>query len=155
MSESAERSKWGRVKFGNGRWPAMAVAAPIGVVIGFALSMVAVWADIAGPNPVLGAAVFTLCLAVLTTFLAYIVVVDRSTMEGTSAQPEESIESRWYLKAAAGAQTDVIAAAAVATLVISLVPFGAELDPRIALVGVIGVSFASFSVRHHVLRRAA
>jgi len=155
MTEPHSRTKWGRTKLGNGRMPAMALAAPSGLVVGFGLSLVAVATGIAGPNPLLGAAVFTLCLAVPATLLVWVLLVDRSTLQGAAERAEESIESRWYVSAAAGAQTDVIGAAALAALLISVVPSGSELDPRIALLGVIAVSFVSFALRYQVVQRRA
>jgi hypothetical protein len=155
MIENNSRTKWGRARIGSGRVPAMAIAIPCGLVLGFLLSLVAVWAGIAGPNPVVGGAAFTLCLAVPATMLVWVLVLDRSTLQGAADLPEESIESRWYTKAAAGAQTDVILLAGLAVLVLTLLPWGAELDSRVVLGGVIGASFLSFSIRYQVLRRTA
>ncbi|MFG6475613.1 hypothetical protein ACFXP7_04420 [Microbacterium sp. P06] len=155
MSATADRTKWGRVKFGAGRLPAMAVSVPLGLVLGAALGAVAVWAGIAGPIPALGGAAFAVCLAVPAVMLIWVLVVDRSTLEGASDQPEESIESRWYLQAAAGAQTDVILVASLGALALTLLPWGGQLDARVVLLGIIGASFVSFSLRYLVLRRKA
>ncbi|RUQ97642.1 hypothetical protein [Labedella endophytica] len=155
MTGDDHRTKWGRSKIGSGRVPAMAIAIPFGVVIGFLLSLVAVWAGIAGPDPIVGAAAFALCLAVPATMSVWVLVLDRSSLEGAAELPEESIESRWYTKAAAGAQTDVILLAGIAALALTLLPGGSGADPRIVLLGVIGASFVSFSIRYQVLRRTA
>ena len=149
------RTRWGRTKIGSGRVPAMAIATPSGLVLGFLLSLVAAWAGITGPYPVVGVTVFTLCLAVPATMLVWVLVLDRSTLQGAAEQPEESIESRWYTRAAAGAQTDVILLAGLAVLVLTLLPGGAGIDARVVLGGVIGASFLSFSIRYQVLRRTA
>lgn len=155
MIETQTRTKWGRVKFGTGRIPALKIAIPCGLALGFVLAFVAVWVGLAGPNPLVGGAAFALCLAVPATLLVWVLVVDRSTLQGAAEQSEESIESKWYQQAAAGAQTDVIVAACLGALILSLVPSGADMDPRIVLVGVIGVSFLSFALRYQLLRRKA
>lgn len=153
MDALKARTKWGRAKLGNGRIPAMAIAVPGGLLFGCVLALVAVWVGAAGPNPLLGWTVFTLCLTVPGAMLAWVLVLDRSTLQGAAEQPEESVESRWYLRAAAGAQTDVIMLAGVGVLVLTFVSAGIDLDPRLVLAGVIGVSFVSFAIRYQLLRR--
>ncbi len=155
MSEAQARTKWGRAKVGRGQIPAMKIAIPCGLMLGSALGMVAVWAGIAGPNPLIGGAAFVLCFAVPATMLVWALLVDRSTLQGAPNQPEESIESGWYQRAAAGTQTDVIMAAVIGVLVLSLVPSGSSVDPRFVLGGVIGVSFLSFAIRYQLLRLKA
>lgn len=56
MSDSTERTKWGRVKFGSGRLAAMAVAIPSGLLAGVALGVAGVWSGLAEPVSLLGVA---------------------------------------------------------------------------------------------------
>lgn len=153
MSDSTERTKWGRVKFGSGRLAAMSVAIPSGLLAGVALGVACVWSGLAAPVSLLGVAALAVCLAMPVVMLVWVLVVDRSTLQGAAERSEESIEARWYARAAAGAQTDVIFVAAVSALVLTLVPGGEEIDARLALLGVVAASFLSFSLRYQVLRR--
>lgn len=153
MRESADRTKWGRVKFGSNRLSAMAVAIPSGALVGAAVGVAGVWSGLAGPMPLLGAAALAVCLAMPMVLLVWVLIVDRSTLQGTAKEQEESIEARWYTQAAAGAQTDVIFAASVSAFALTLIPVGVQIDARLVLLGMIAASFLSFSFRYQVLRR--
>jgi hypothetical protein len=155
MSENTERTKWGRTKFGSGRRSAMAIAIPCGLLVGIAMGVVGAMSGLTGPAPWLGAVVFALCLAVPVVLLVWVIIVDRSTLQGAAKDPEESIESRWYTQAAAGAQTDVILAASLGAFVLTLMPGSGQIDARLVLLGVIAASFLSFSLRYQLLRRKA
>jgi hypothetical protein len=155
MSESTDRTKWGRVKFGSGRLPAMVLAIPSGALAGAAMGMVCALSGLAGPTPLLGAAAFAVGLAVPAVLLVWVLVVDRSTLQGTTKQPEESIESRWHTRAAAGAQADVVFAASIGAFVLTLIPVDGQIDARLVLLAVVAVSLLSFSFRYQVLRRKA
>lgn len=147
---TGERTTWGRASIGSGRMPAMAIAVPLGVLLGVALGFVALWAGVAGPYPVLGVAVFALCLSLPSTALVYVLVVDRSTMRGAVERPEESVESRWYEKAAAGALTDVVLLAGLAVMFMAFVE--TSLDDTLILGAVVVVAMLSFAIRFAIAR---
>lgn len=153
MSEVKTRTKWGRAKFGNRQIPAMRIAIPCGLVLGIILSLVAVWNGIAGPNKLLGGTVFAVCLTIPATMLVWALVVDRSSLQGAVDLPEQSIESQWYQQAAAGTQLDVILAAILGILALSIFPSGNNADPKLILGGVIAISIASVAIRYQLLRR--
>lgn len=151
--ETTARTRWGRLKGRRASTSAMAVALPAGLVLGVALAAAAFAAGITGPVPLLGAAVFALCFAVPSVMLVWVLVVDRSTLEGVSDRSEESIEARWHVEASAGAQLDVVVGASLAAVLLTVVPSATGVDARLVLVGVIGLSFVSFALRYQVLRR--
>lgn len=153
MSISATRTKWGRTKFGDGRLPAMVIAIPGGLVLGAVLGAAAVWAGVAGPRPVLGGIVFALCLTSPGILAVYVLVADRDTMTGAIERPGESVESRWYDRAAAGALTDVVTLAGLSALFLVFVPSPPNPEPGLVPVAVIGIAFASFAIRYLLLRR--
>lgn len=130
----------------------MAVAAPAGVLLGVALALAAVWLGVAGPNPVVGGAAFALCLSVPAAGLVYVAVVDRSTLRGAVERPEESVESKWYGRAAAGALTDVVLLAGVGAMLVSFLD--TALDDALLLGAVVAVAMLSFAVRYALARRA-
>lgn len=147
------RTKWGRSKLGGGRVPAMGVAIPAGLALGAVLGLVAVWLGVAGPDPVIGGTVYAVLLALPTTSLVYVLVVDRTTMVGATERPEESVESGWYDRAAAGAFSDIVIVAGLGATALAFIPADLSVDPMLLLVGVIIVSFASFALRYLLLQR--
>lgn len=152
MADQSVRTKWGRTTFGGGRFPAMTVAIPCGLVIGALLGLLAASLGAGGSSPALVGTVFALCLAAPSTMLVYVCVVDRSTMEGAAERPEESVESGWYDKAAAGALTDIVLVAGVIATVLAFIPTKFSLDPGLLLAGVIGLAFVSVAARYLLQR---
>lgn len=153
MTIQQMRTKWGRSRFGSGRTPAMAIAVPAGLLLGAASGALSVFAGIAGSNPLLGGLIFALCLTMPAIALVYVVVVDRRTLEGATDRPEESVESGWYDRAAAGAFTDVIVVAGVGATVLAFLPVELLVDLKLVLPTTIAVCFASFGIRYLILKR--
>lgn len=152
MVDQGVRTKWGRTTFGAGRYPAMAVALPCGIVLGALLGVLAALLGVGGSDPALVGAVFAVCLAFPSTMLVYLLVVDRSTMTGAADRPEESVEAGWYEKAAAGALTDIVLAAGATATVLSFIPEKFALDPGLMLAGVVASAFVSVAVRYLLQR---
>lgn len=148
MTEQTVRTKWGRTTFGGGRFSAAAIAIPCGVMIAVLLGVVTASFSGGASSPALVGAVFALCLAVPSTLLVYVLVVDRSTMQGATDRPEESVESGWYDKAAAGALTDLVLLAGVTGTVLAIIPTKFPVDASLVLAGVVGVAFASVALRY-------
>lgn len=145
--ETAPRTRWGRTKFAAGRWPAMIVAIPVGLVLAAALGGLTLLTGIAeGPQPFLVASVTALVLAWGLIGLVWAVIVDRSTLRGALDRPEESVESRWLESSMSGAFSDTILLAGLATAAIALT--GVKLDAVWVLVAVICFAFFSTAVRY-------
>ncbi|UWX98435.1 hypothetical protein N2K95_07265 [Arthrobacter zhaoxinii] len=147
------RTKWGYAKFGTGRVPAPAIAVPGGLVLGAAGGLLAILAGVAGSHPALGFWVFAACLAMPATLLIYLVVVDRDTLEGALERPDDSVESGWHDKAAAGSFTDLVLVLGIAATVLAFIPRDFPVDLKLALPAVLVLGFASFGTRYLVLRR--
>lgn len=128
----------------------MAIAVPVGLVMGAGLGWLAVVAQIAGPSPWLGGLVFAAGLSVPSTALVFVLIVDRETMQGAEARPEESIEASWHYRAASGAFMDLVALLGVAALVTSFVPV--DLPVQVVLGGALLLAMAAFGVRFLVAR---
>jgi hypothetical protein len=152
MTDQGVRTKWGRTTFGAGRYPAMAIALPCGIVIGALLGVLAAVLGVGGSSPVLVGAVFAVCLAPPSAMLVYLFVVDRSTLTGAAERPEESVEAGWYEKAAAGALTDIVLVAGITATVLSFIPEKFVLDPGLLLAGVVALAFVSVAVRYLLQR---
>jgi hypothetical protein len=153
MTVRRTRTKWGRTKFGTGRTPAMAVAIPCGLILGAALGGLSVLAGITDSNPVLGGLVFALCLTMPAIALVYVLIVDRNTLEGAAERPEDSVESGWYDRAAAGSFTDLILVLGVGSTILAFIPRDLPIDLKFVLPVIIAVCFASFGSRYLILRQ--
>ncbi|MCC9174887.1 hypothetical protein [Arthrobacter sp. zg-Y179] len=153
MSVAPTRTKWGYAKFGTGRVPAAAVAVPGGLALGAAGGRLAVLAGISGSNPALGFWVFAACIAMPAVALVYVLVVDRNTLIGATERPDDSVESGWIDKAAAGSFMDLILVLGAAATVLAFIPRELVVDLKLVLPAVIALGFASFGIRYLVLQR--
>lgn len=146
LAQTDRRSRWGRVKFGGGRRAALWFAVPIGVVLAVGTAALAVLTGSAGPRPFLGGVVIALVTVSPWIGLAWAFVVDRESLRGAVADPEQSVESVWYDKAASGAFTDVLLITGLGTTAIALA--GIEISTVLALAAVLLVAMCSFGVRY-------
>ncbi|MBY6538951.1 hypothetical protein HQ325_09720 [Rhodococcus sp. BP-349] len=145
------RSRWGRTTFDDGRYPALWAAAPFGAVAALAIAAALVLTDSAGPRPAVGAvAAFVVCLWPCVG-LAWVVLVDRNTLRGAPADPEHSVESAWYDRAAGGAFTDLLLITGLGTAGLAISGTDVSAVPALGLVLV--VAMGSFGLRYQLARR--
>lgn len=146
-----DRTRWGRVKFGSGRLSALAVAAPIGLALAVGLGAVAAVTGAAGPRPLLGG----IAMAPVTVWpflgLVWALIVDRQTLRGATPNPEQSVESAWYERAASGAFSDTLLITGLGTAALAVT--GLDVPVLIPLIAVLLVSMGSFGIRYLVLQR--
>ena len=111
------------------------------------------WAVNPAPNPALLGIVIAAASLPIGTVLGWVLLVDRTSLEGAVARPEESVESVWLDRAMAGALTDAMAAIGLAAGAIAVsgkdVPAGAVL---IVLWFLVALDVAA---RYLLLRRQA
>ncbi|MGM1029706.1 MAG: hypothetical protein ACQEWM_07505 [Actinomycetota bacterium] len=150
-SGTAATSMWGRARIGGRRHSALLIAVPIGIVLALGVGALAAWFGAAGRDPLAGAVAFALATVWPLVALAWILVVDRTTIRGALDRPEESVESAWIDAASQGAFRDTlgIAGLGAAALFVS----GAEVPGSFALLAVVVVMMASFGIRYLVARR--
>ncbi|MFT4279793.1 hypothetical protein [Microbacterium sp.] len=150
-SAAQERSRWGRVKFGSRRLSALVVAAPIGLVLAVGIGAVAALTGAAGPRPLLGG----IAMAAVTVWpclgLVWALIVDRQTLRGATPNPEQSVESAWYDRAASGAFSDTLLITGLGTAGLAIT--GLDVPVLIPLIAVLLISMGSFGIRYLVLQR--
>jgi hypothetical protein len=151
MSIADARTRWGRVKLGDGRLPALWTALPFGIVLAVALAGVVVMTGEAGPRPAVGAIAVAAVTIWQCTGLVWAMIVDRNTLQGATANPEQSIESAWYERAAAGAFSDILLITGLGTAAIAFT--GIEVPTLVALPGVIIVAAGSLAIRYFAQQR--
>lgn len=147
----ANRTKWGRVQFGGGRFPAMVVAIPGGVALAALTGVIAATLGFGGDRPWLGGTVLACCLIMPFVALIWVLVVDRMTLQGATDRPEESIENTWFTEASSGSYFDIIAVVGIAAAITTF----ADVDVQINLVlaAVIGFGMMSFCARYLLISR--
>ena len=150
MHDQQVRTPWGTTK--RGGFPALGVAIPAGLALAAALGVVAAAMGATESNPMLGGVVFALGLALPLVALVYAVVVDRGTIKGAADRPEESVESGWYDRAAAGAFTDLVLLAGAGATILAFIPANFPVDLKLVLPAVVLACFASFGIRYLLLR---
>jgi len=130
----------------------MAIAVPLGLILGAAGGWLAVLAGVVEQNPLLGFIVFASCLTLPGVLLAFVLVVDRKTLEGATETPNDSIESGWYDKATSGSFTDLLLILGVASAILSFIPADFPVDLKLVLPAVLAAGALSFGIRYLVLR---
>lgn len=141
------RSKWGKVRVGS-RWiGAVPPAIALGILATAVLAAMVAALGLVPDYPV-AAGVAT---APSLSALSWVLLVDRSTLEGATDRPEDSVEASWYEKAASGAFTDILLVTGLGCTALAFAPI--EVEGLHALMAVILVAFASFGVRYAVQRR--
>ena len=95
------QNRFGRIKPDG--VPVLRLAAPIGVAAAAGIGA-ALWFAFpqmhGGTNAWIGIAVAGACFAPVMVALAWVLLVDRSTIPGAIAHPEHSVENSWYDQAA-------------------------------------------------------
>lgn len=145
------RTAWGRVRFGARSLPAMASAIPVGILLAILVSAAAALAGFAPQRPLLGAVVVAALMVLPMCALAWAFLVDRDSLKGAAPRPEESVESRWYDAAAAGAFHDLLIFSGLGAAVLFLTPL--EIDGSVGLLAVTILAMLSTGVRYTVNRR--
>ena len=142
------RSRWGRsARLGGGSGRLILVSLVAGVVIalliGAASYGLASSQGDAGPRfPAVTGAVMAASALPVGAALAWLFLVDRTTLRGAVRDTEETIEGRWLEKAQSGAFGDLLVVLGLGTFVVAL----AGWQPSLPLVGAGLLLFAGASV---------
>lgn len=145
MSVEDTRSKWGRARFGGRTSHLMAASLAIAVLVSAALG----WLFMVlrnGDRPLLAFGIMAAFTLPIAAVLAWVVLVDRSTIPGALKKPEDSVESVWYDKAASGAFTDILLVGGLGCAALTFL--GTEGTAGLVLGGVVAFAMLDFGVRY-------
>lgn len=143
-------STFGRTRSGRSPWP---IAIGSGAAAAALIAAVA-WALNPGQGALLAAVLFATTVPI-TTAGAWALVVDRATLRGAVARPDDSVETAWLNQASSSAFFDLIMVGGLAAGAVSLIPGLASIPAWQALIGVTLIGMADFGVRLLVLSRRA
>ncbi|QOR70780.1 hypothetical protein IM660_00150 [Ruania alkalisoli] len=147
-----ERLRWGRSQWGRTRPAAWWHAAPLGIVLTVILSIAFSLIGFDAEQRRLALGIGLLCFTGPALALAWIVVVDRSTIRGAVDRPEETVENIWWDKATQHTLYDVVVVIGVGAAVLSLT--GWEVTAVTALMALAGLIAADVAIRYVLARRA-
>lgn len=153
MDESTTtRSRWGRARFGGGSAALWGASLMIGVVISGCLGGLFVALN-PTERPLLAFALVLAGTLPVAAAVGWVLLVDRSTIAGAIAKPEDSIESDWYEKAASGAFHDVLIVGGLGAAAFSL----AQIEAPVGLVLAAAILFIMLdcAARYLWLKRSA
>lgn len=94
------RSRWGRSRLGGGTAALITASLAIGAAVSSGLGLLAQATLPDRGQPWLLFAVFAVVTLPVTSIGAWALLVDRSTITGAVDDPDESVENRWYERAA-------------------------------------------------------
>ena len=151
------RSRWGRSsRLGGGSGRLILVSLVAGVVIalliGAASYGLASSQGDAGPRfPAVTGAVMAASALPVGAALAWLFLVDRTTLRGAVRDTEETIEGRWLEKAQSGAFGDLLVVLGLGTFVVALA--GRQLSLPLVGAGLLLFAGASVAVRYALQKR--
>ncbi|QUW18274.1 hypothetical protein [Agrococcus sp. Marseille-Q4369] len=148
---SAPQSTIGRARFGGGTSALVLVSLLIGLAISSGLGGLYAWIGETGEAWVRFAIVAVVTLPV-SAMLPWALLVDRSSLKGSIERPEDSIESRWYAKAAEGTMHDVLITVGIGAALFSFTQL--QVNTGILLIVLGTMVMADFGVRYQLAKRA-
>lgn len=119
------RSRWGRSsRLGGGSGRLILVSLVAGVVIALLIGaasygLASSQGDADPRFPAVTSAVMAASALPVGAALAWLFLVDRTTLRGADTNPEESIEGRWYEKATSGAFHDTLVVVGLGAAILS------------------------------------
>ena len=151
------RSRWGRSsRLGGGSGRVILVSLVAGVVIALligaaAYGLASSQGDADPRFPAVMGAVMAASALPVGAALAWLALVDRTTVRGAIRDTEETIEGRWLEKAQSGAFGDLLVVLGLGTFVVAMTGWQADL-PLVGA-GLLLVAGASVAVRHALQKR--
>ncbi|MCK6109649.1 MULTISPECIES: hypothetical protein [Micrococcus] len=151
------RSRWGRSsRLGGGSGRVILVSLVAGVVIALligaaAYGLASSQGDADPRFPAVMGAVMAASALPVGAALAWLALVDRTTVRGAIRDTEETIEGRWLEKAQSGAFGDLLVVLGLGTFVVAMTGWQADL-PLVGA-GLLLVAGASVAVRYALQKR--
>lgn len=148
---SAPKTNIGRARFGGGAAALVIVSLLIGLAISSGLGALFAWLGDTGEAWLRFAIVAFVTLPV-SVMLPWALLVDRSSLKGAIERPEDSVESRWYARAAEGTMHDVLITVGIGAALFSITQLQVNTGMLLLVFGVLVM--ADFGVRYQLAKRA-
>ncbi len=150
-TEQETKARWGRSRFGGSQATLISVSLLAGAVLSIAAGLLFATLNFPG-NFVLATLIMAAGLLPVLSVGCWALLLDRSTLRGATKNPEISVESQWYDKAAVGVFQDILLVCGLGAAVLSFIEVQASIG--LVLAGVVALSMADFGVRYLLIKRA-
>jgi hypothetical protein len=150
-SASAPQSLVGRPRFGGSAAALVIVSLLIGLAISSGLGALYAWIGDTGETWMRFAIVALVTLPV-SVMVPWALLVDRSSVKGSIERPEDSVEARWYGKAAEGTMHDMLITVGIGAALFSFTQL--QVNTGILLIVLGALLMADFGVRYQLAKRA-
>lgn len=150
--QTPTRTRWGRSRFGGGGGALIAVSLTLGAVLAAGAGWLITVLERDHPRPGLLLGVGALVTLPVCVGLVWALLVDRSSLAGAPDDPEASVESRWYDKAAVGAFHVLIATLGLGAAAFQFLKV--DVAPSLLLGGYFVLAVVAFGISYLLARRA-
>ncbi|HJX77398.1 hypothetical protein [Glutamicibacter sp.] len=150
-TEQETKARWGRSRFGGSQAMLIIVSLLAGAVLSLGAGLLFATLNFPG-DFVLAALIMAAGLLPVLSVGCWALLLDRSTLRGATKNPEISVESQWYDKAAVGVFQDILLVCGLGAAVLSFIEVQASTG--LILAGVVGLAMADFGVRYLLIKRA-
>ncbi len=140
------RTRWGRSRFGGSPGVLIVVSLLVGAVLVAGIGWLAMLVEPGSENPWLLFWVTAIVTWPFGAILVWALLVDRSTLSGALDDPELSVESRWYDKAASGAFHALIVALGLGVAAFQFL--NVDVAPPLLLGGYFVLAVAAFGISY-------
>ena len=146
------QTRWGRSRvLGGGTGRLIAVSLVLGAALASAVGGLYIAID--NPSrPWVALAIFVVVMLPVSTALAWVVLVDRTTITGATRNPDDSIENIWFERAALGAFGDLMIVLGLGAAAFAV--FGLAVAPALLLSALFVLASADFAVRYLRISKA-
>lgn len=147
---TAQRTRWGRSRFGGGTGALLMLSMLCGALLAAAAGALFGWL-VASTTQVLGSILFACMVWPVTSALAWVCFVDVTSLRDTVENAEDTVENHWYDKAASATFTDLLLVLGIGGVIFTFAPIEANIG--LTLVAVIILVTADFALRYRMLSR--
>lgn len=146
------QTRWGRSRvLGGGTGRLIAVSLVLGAALASAVG--GIYIAVGHPSrPWVALAIFVVVMLPVSTALAWVVLVDRTTITGATRNPDDSIENIWFERAALGAFGDLMIVLGLGAAAFAV--FGLDIAPALLLSALFVLASADFAVRYLRISKA-
>lgn len=150
-TQTATRSRWGRSRFGGGPGALIAISLFAGLALSAGAGVLFARMN-AADHFTVAALIMTAGLLPVFATACWALLLDRNTLRGATRNPELSVESKWYDKAAVGVFQDLLIICGLGGALFSFMPVSVSLG--LVLAGVVLVAMIDFAIRYLMIKRA-
>lgn len=150
-TKASPKTRWGISRFGGSSATLIGTSLGIGLVLSTGAGLLFARLN-ASEQFTLAAVIMTACLLPALSTACWALLVDRDSLKGVTKNPEISVESQWYDKAAIGVFQDLLIICGLGAALFSFVQVSVSLG--LTLAGIVLVAMVDFALRYLIIKKA-